>query len=220
MAVREEVFFEGPPHIGDLMVNTLVGSTIIGLPLFIGSLVRRIWVRYRITNRRITVMGGWGGQDRMDVIYGEISKVVTVPRGLGGWGDMVLTLKDGSRMELRSLPNFREVYDYVNERIQDQQGHRRSGLDQDVQAKKSSGVKVQKPEQKEEQKSNPETISEIIGSESSNFSPEASESGWAGFTPVAERLNGRVAMVGFILLVALEGLTGKTLIELINTFLG
>lgn len=117
MAVQEEVFFEGGPHIGDLMVNTVVGATLVGLPLFVGALVRRLWVRYRITNRRITVTGGWGGRDRSDIIYKEIAKVVTVPRGLGGWGDMVLTLKDGNRLELRSVPNFREVYDYINERL-------------------------------------------------------------------------------------------------------
>ncbi len=126
MAVQEEVFFEGGPHVGDLVINTVVGATIVGLPLFIGSLVRRLWVRYRITNRRITVMGGWFGKDRSDIIYKEIAKVVTVPRGLGGWGDMVLTLKDGSRLEMRSIPDFRSVYAYINEHI-DQQAQIASG---------------------------------------------------------------------------------------------
>ncbi len=126
MAVQEDVFFEGPPHNGDLMINTLVGATFIGLPLFVGALVRRLWVRYRITNRRVTVIGGWGGKERSDVIYGEIAKVVTVPRGFGAWGDMVLTLKDGSRLELRSLPNFREIADYIVNRI-DPQAQQASG---------------------------------------------------------------------------------------------
>lgn len=57
------------------------------------------------------------GRDRTELIYSEITKVVTVPRGLGTWGDMVLTLKDGSRLELRSVPRFREVYDYINQRL-------------------------------------------------------------------------------------------------------
>ena len=30
---------------------------------------------------------------------------------------MVLTLTDGSRLEMRSVPKFRELEDYVNERI-------------------------------------------------------------------------------------------------------
>jgi nitrogen fixation protein len=45
---------------------------------------------------------------------------VTVPRGLGFWGDMVITLKDGSRLELRAVPQFRDLYDYINERISPQ----------------------------------------------------------------------------------------------------
>ncbi|NJK72178.1 MAG: GNAT family N-acetyltransferase [Synechococcaceae cyanobacterium SM2_3_60] len=30
---------------------------------------------------------------------------------------MVLTLKDGSRLEMRSVPKFREIYDYMLEKI-------------------------------------------------------------------------------------------------------
>ena len=44
-------------------------------------------------------------------------KVVKVPRGVGLWGDMVLTLKNGSRLEIRAIPNFREVYEYINDRL-------------------------------------------------------------------------------------------------------
>ncbi|MGF1520081.1 MAG: PH domain-containing protein [Nodosilinea sp.] len=117
MGIREDVFYEGGPHIGDLIINILLGFTVICLPLTVGAITRALWLRYRITNRRISVTGGWMGRDRTDLIYSEISKIVTVPRGLGLWGDMVVTLKDGSRLELRSMPRFRELYDYVNERI-------------------------------------------------------------------------------------------------------
>lgn len=117
MAIKEEVYYEGGPHIGDLIINILLGFTIICIPLTIGSIVRAFWLRYRITDRRISVTGGWMGRDRSDIIYSEIAKVVTVPRGLGAWGDMVLTLKDGSRLEMRSVPNFRQVYDYINQHL-------------------------------------------------------------------------------------------------------
>ncbi|WP_035984985.1 PH domain-containing protein [Leptolyngbya sp. KIOST-1] len=117
MGIREDVYYEGGPHIGDLIVNLLLGFTIICLPLTVGAITRALWLRYRITNRRISVTGGWMGRDRTDLIYNEISKIVTVPRGIGLWGDMVVTLKDGSRLELRSMPRFREIYDYINERI-------------------------------------------------------------------------------------------------------
>ncbi|MCU0570417.1 MAG: PH domain-containing protein [Oculatellaceae cyanobacterium Prado106] len=119
MGIKEEVYFEGAPHIGDLIFNILLGFTVICLPLTVGSIIRALWLRYRITSRRITVTGGWMGRDRSDIIYSEISKVVTVPRGLGFWGDMAITLKDGSRLELRAVPKFRELYDYINERLSD-----------------------------------------------------------------------------------------------------
>ncbi|XGV88215.1 MAG: PH domain-containing protein [Limnothrix sp. BL-A-16] len=117
MGIKEDVYYEGGPHRGDLIVNLLLGLTIICLPLTIGSIVRAFWLRYRITSRRISITSGWQGRDRSDVIYPEIRAVVAVPRGWGAWGDMVLTLKDGSRLEMRSVPNFRAVADYINERI-------------------------------------------------------------------------------------------------------
>ncbi|MEM8543085.1 MAG: PH domain-containing protein [Cyanobacteria bacterium P01_H01_bin.119] len=117
MGVKEEVFYEGGPHIGDLIFNILLGFTLICIPLTVGAVVRALWLRYRITSRRLSITGGWMGRDRTDLIYSEITKIVTVPRGLGAWGDMVITLKDGSRLELRAMPNFRDVYDYINEKI-------------------------------------------------------------------------------------------------------
>ena len=117
MGIREEVYYEGGPHVGDLVINLLVGLTLIGLPLAIGAIVRALWLRYRITNRRVTVTGGWMGRERTDIIYSEIVKIVKVPRGIGFWGDMVLTLRDGSRLEMRAVPKFREIYEYINEKV-------------------------------------------------------------------------------------------------------
>lgn len=117
MGIREEIYYEGGPHIGDLILNLLIGITVVGLPLTVGAIVRALWLRFRITDRRISVIGGWLGRDRSDVIYSEIVKVVKVPRGVGLWGDMVLTLKNGSRLEMRAVPNFRETYDYIAEKV-------------------------------------------------------------------------------------------------------
>jgi hypothetical protein len=117
MGIKEDIYFEGGPHIGDLILNVLLGFTVICLPLTVGAIVRALWLRYRITNRRVTITGGWLGRDRSDVVYSEIAKVVTVPRGFGIWGDMVLTLKDGSRLELRAVPRFRELYTYIEEQL-------------------------------------------------------------------------------------------------------
>lgn len=115
MGIKEDVYFEGGPHIGDLILNILLAFTVICIPLTVGAIVRALWLRYRITDRRISVTGGWMGRDRTDIIYTELVKIVKVPRGIGMWGDLVVTLKDGSRLELRAVPQFRELYNYIAE---------------------------------------------------------------------------------------------------------
>ena len=117
MGIREEVYYEGGPHLGDLILNLLIGLTVVGIPLAVGAIVRSIWLRFRITDRRICVTGGWMGRDRYDVIYSEEVKIVKVPRAISLWGDMAITLKNGTLIEMRAVPNFREVYDYINEKI-------------------------------------------------------------------------------------------------------
>jgi Bacterial PH domain len=117
MGIKEETFYEGGPHVGDLIFHLVLMPLIVFIPLGIGAIVRAIWLRYKITDRRISVIGGWMGKDRTDLVYSEIVDAITVPRGLGYWGDMVVTLSDGSRLELRSLPRCREIYDYINERV-------------------------------------------------------------------------------------------------------
>ncbi|EDX71891.1 hypothetical protein MC7420_5035 [Coleofasciculus chthonoplastes PCC 7420] len=100
-----------------MIINILLGFTVIALPLTIGAVVRALWLRYRVTNRRISVTGGWQGRDRTDIIYSEIAQLRKVPRGIGLWGDIVVILKDGSRLELRAMPQFREIYDYIGEKV-------------------------------------------------------------------------------------------------------
>ncbi len=116
-SIPEEVHYEGGPARGDLIFNILLGFTLIGIPFTIGAIVRAFWLRFRITNRRVSVSGGWKGNDKTQVVYSQIKEVRTVPRGLGAWGDMVLVLKDGARLEMRSLPNFREIEAFILERI-------------------------------------------------------------------------------------------------------
>jgi hypothetical protein len=45
-----------------------------------------------------------GAAEQLDAAYQEVKDVKTVPRGLGFWGDMVVTLRNGDKIELRSLP--------------------------------------------------------------------------------------------------------------------
>ncbi len=114
----ESVYYEGGPARGDLVLSLLIGLTVTGLPVAVGAIVRALWLRYRITSRRISVSGGWLGRDRTQVVYSQIREVLSVPRGFGAWGDMVLVLNDGSRLEMRSVPRFRELEAYIEERRQ------------------------------------------------------------------------------------------------------
>ena len=114
---NEDIYYEGGPAGGDLFINLLAGITLIGLPFTFGALVRALWVRYKITTRRISVTGGWLGREKTQVVYSQIAEIRAIPRGLGSYGDMVLVLKDGARLEMRSIPNFRETEAYILEKI-------------------------------------------------------------------------------------------------------
>tara|TARA_Y100001968_G_C19104100_1_gene594005 strand:- start:124 stop:534 length:411 start_codon:yes stop_codon:yes gene_type:complete len=117
LSTKEDIFYEGGPASGDLVINLIAGITLIGLPFTFGALVRALWVRYKITTRRISVTGGWLGRDKTQVVYSQIAEIRAIPRGLGSYGDMVLVLKDGARLEMRSIPNFRETETYILRRI-------------------------------------------------------------------------------------------------------
>ena len=117
-SVNEEVFYAGGTARGDLITNLLFGITLIGIPFAVAALVRALWLRFRITSRRVEVSGGWLGRDRTQVVYSQIREVRSAPRGLGFWGDMVLVLSDGSKLEMRSVPRFRELETYIEERRQ------------------------------------------------------------------------------------------------------
>ena len=116
-SIQEDVHYDGGPAKGDLIFNLLLGVTLIGLPFTIGAIVRAVWLRFRITSRRISVTGGWMGKEKTQVVYSQIREVRSVSRGFGAWGDMVLVLNDGARLEMRSVPSFRETEAYILERM-------------------------------------------------------------------------------------------------------
>lgn len=43
-------------------------------------------------------------EDESQIGFHEVAKVVGVNRGFGLWGDMVITLSSGDKLELRSVP--------------------------------------------------------------------------------------------------------------------
>lgn len=111
-AEAETVFFDGGAHYGDLAANLLLGLTLLWLPLTLAAVSRAFILRYRFTSRRVTVISGLSGADRTDFPYSSVTSVVVVPRFIGEWGDIIITLRDGTKVDLRSVPRFREVADY------------------------------------------------------------------------------------------------------------
>jgi hypothetical protein len=65
----------------------------------------------------VEVSGGWLGRDRTQVVYSQIREVRSAPRGLGFWGDMVLVLNDGMKLEMRAVPNYKDAEAYILERM-------------------------------------------------------------------------------------------------------
>lgn len=106
------MFFDGGAHYGDLAANLLLGLTLLWLPLTLAAVSRAFILRYRFTSRRVTVVSGLSGADRTDFPYSSVTSVVVVPRFIGEWGDIIITLRDGTKVDLRSVPRFREVADY------------------------------------------------------------------------------------------------------------
>jgi hypothetical protein len=116
-SINEDVFYAGGPAKGDLITNLLFGLTLIGIPFAVGAIVRALWLRFRITSRRVEVSGGWLGRDRSQVVYSQIREVRSVARGLGFWGDMVLVLNDGTKLEMRAVPHYKNAEAYIEERM-------------------------------------------------------------------------------------------------------
>ena len=115
--INEEIFYEGGPAKSDLFTNLLAGFTILGLPFTFAAIVRALWLRYKITNKRISIEGGWFGRNKTQVALSNISEIRSVPRGFGSYGDMVLILNDGSKVEMKSLPLFRDKQEYIEANI-------------------------------------------------------------------------------------------------------
>ena len=114
---NEEIFYEGGPAKGDLIINLFAGLTLLGIPFTFAAIVRALWLRYKITNKRITIDGGWFGNNKTQVSLNNIEEIRSIPRGFGSYGDMVLILNDGAKVEMKSLPLFREKQNFIEENM-------------------------------------------------------------------------------------------------------
>ena len=55
-------------------------------------------------------------QDLTEITYDEIYNMKFVYRSFGSVGDVVIELRDGAKLEMRSVPEFDDVYAYIFER--------------------------------------------------------------------------------------------------------
>lgn len=125
---NEVVFYEGGPSAGDVATNVALGITLVWLPLTLASIGRKLYLKYKITDKRINVVSESPfAQSDTDILYQDVVDVVTVGRGIGLWGDMVITCKDGKKVELRSLEKFLEIKAYIIEQAKKAKGAKEEG---------------------------------------------------------------------------------------------
>jgi hypothetical protein len=114
----EEIVYEGPPARGEILANLAMSWTLVWLPLTISAIGRGLWASYKITDKRVSVMSTSPLRtERIDVPLEEIVDVIAIGRGIGLWGDMVITLKNQEKVELRSLPDFKKLEEHIKRRM-------------------------------------------------------------------------------------------------------
>jgi hypothetical protein len=79
----EVVHWEGSPAAADLGINVLLGFTLVALPLTIAAIGRTAFIKYRFTDKRVSVQtnapwkskgGGVSGQGEETVLVGRNSR--------------------------------------------------------------------------------------------------------------------------------------------------
>jgi len=51
-----------------------------------------------------------------DVAYQEVAEIRTAPRLFGAYGDMVVVLRNGDKVEIRALEKYQDIKNYILER--------------------------------------------------------------------------------------------------------
>ncbi|KAF8067251.1 hypothetical protein HT031_002298 [Scenedesmus sp. PABB004] len=113
-AILEQVFYEGSASNAELLISLLLGATLVYLPITIAIIGKRLWFTYRFTNKRVTIINTSPLFARTtEVAYRNIAEVRTAPRAFGLWGDCVIFLKDGSRLELTGLERYKDIERHI-----------------------------------------------------------------------------------------------------------
>jgi len=118
VAIEPEVtFFEGPPSSTEMIIPGVSVLTVVGVIPFAASVARQAWTRYKFTSRRVEVASGFQGKEVVQATWKEVIDVKWLRRFGGSAGDVVLTLKDGAKMEMRSVPDFDRNLAYIMEQL-------------------------------------------------------------------------------------------------------
>merc|ERR1719253_823902 len=118
VAIKPEVtFFEGPPSATEMIIPGVSVLTVVGIIPFAASAARQAWTRYKFTDRRVEVASGFQGKEVVQATWREVIDVKWLRRYGGSAGDVVLTLKDGAKMEMRSVPDFDRNLAYMMEQL-------------------------------------------------------------------------------------------------------
>jgi hypothetical protein len=61
-------------------------------------------VNYKITDKRVSVTSTSPlNSEQLDASYAQMKEVRAIGRGIGLWGDMVIVLNDGAKVEIRCI---------------------------------------------------------------------------------------------------------------------
>mmetsp|Transcript_92331 Transcript_92331/g.245318 ORF Transcript_92331/g.245318 Transcript_92331/m.245318 type:complete len:216 (-) Transcript_92331:64-711(-) len=123
----ERTFWEGPPSSTEVLFPFLSCFLVLGIIPFIAAVNRQFRVKYKITDRRVSVSTGWDGKDVTEFSYQEIYEMKYGLRFNGYCGDMRINLRDGAKIELFGLLNFDDNYQFIYERAETD-ARRRSDL--------------------------------------------------------------------------------------------
>merc|ERR1719401_1702358 len=123
----EETFYEGPPSSTELFFPFLSCFLVIGIIPFIAAVNRQFRVKYKVTDRRVSVTSGWDGKDVTEFSYQEIFQMNYGLRYLGYCADMRIDLRDGAKVELFGFGNFYDNYEYIYQRL-DKDSRKRSDI--------------------------------------------------------------------------------------------
>lgn len=56
MYCLQELFYEGSGSNAELILNLLLAFTLVYIPITIAIVGKRLWIKYRFTNKRVTVV--------------------------------------------------------------------------------------------------------------------------------------------------------------------